>query len=234
MYCLKSRIRYSETDEKGQLKLESFVDYFQDCSTFQSEDLGVGVQWLLSRNRCWVLNSWQIRIHRYPKLGDAVEVYTWPYSLKGILGDRNYMLKDDKGEVLAEATSLWSYFDTQNKRPAKIDEDVLERYTLEPGMDAMWEGRKILMPKQMQALSSFCVQRNHLDTNHHVNNSAYVKMALEYLPADYVPDKLRVEYKRSAVYGDVIFPHINIEESRIVVALSDENEMPYAIVEFKC
>ena len=41
MYSYQSRIRYSELDETGHLKIESLLDYFQDCSTFHSEDLGL-------------------------------------------------------------------------------------------------------------------------------------------------------------------------------------------------
>ena len=38
MYQYQTRIRYSELDESGHLKPEALLDYFQDCSTFQSED----------------------------------------------------------------------------------------------------------------------------------------------------------------------------------------------------
>ena len=41
MYTFDSRIRYSEVGEDKRLTLISLVDYFQDCSTFQSEDLGI-------------------------------------------------------------------------------------------------------------------------------------------------------------------------------------------------
>ena len=40
MYHYESRVRFSETDKKRKLTLEAIVDYFQDCSTFQTEDLG--------------------------------------------------------------------------------------------------------------------------------------------------------------------------------------------------
>lgn len=39
MYSFKSKIRYSETDSRGRLSLEALLDYFQDCSAFQSEAL---------------------------------------------------------------------------------------------------------------------------------------------------------------------------------------------------
>ena len=62
MYSFESRIRYSETGSDGKLTILSLMDYFQDCSTLQSEDLGVGLSYLLERNMVWVVSSWQIAI----------------------------------------------------------------------------------------------------------------------------------------------------------------------------
>ena len=42
MYTFDSRVRYSETDSGGKLTMASLINYFQDCSTFQAEELGVG------------------------------------------------------------------------------------------------------------------------------------------------------------------------------------------------
>ena len=44
--------------------------------------------------------------------------------------------------------------------------------------------------------------------------------------------QVRVEYKKSAVYGDKIVIKMAEEETRIVVELSDENNVTYALVEF--
>ena len=43
MYAFDSRIRYSETDSEGYLTLDALLNYFQDCSTFHSEDVGLGI-----------------------------------------------------------------------------------------------------------------------------------------------------------------------------------------------
>ena len=66
MYTFDSRVRYSETDENGNLSLESLIDYMQDCTNFQSEDLGVGLEYHRQKNIMWVLNFWQIVIDEYP------------------------------------------------------------------------------------------------------------------------------------------------------------------------
>ena len=55
-----------EVDSAGKLSLESLLDYFQDCSTFQSEDLNIGVEYLKERNMAWILSAWQIVVERLP------------------------------------------------------------------------------------------------------------------------------------------------------------------------
>ena len=67
MYTFDSRIRYSEIDRSGRLSIPAVVDYFQDCSAFQSEELGVGVEYLANKKRAWILNSWQIVLERRPE-----------------------------------------------------------------------------------------------------------------------------------------------------------------------
>ena len=47
MYTFDSRVRYSETDENGTLSVTAAVNYFQVCSTFQSEGIGRGVRFLI-------------------------------------------------------------------------------------------------------------------------------------------------------------------------------------------
>ena len=69
--------------------------------------------------------------------------------------------------------------------------------------------------------------------NEHVNNCQYVQMALESLPKDKEVHQMRVEYKKSAVYGDMIYPRIAAEDDRTVVELCDENAKPYAVIEFR-
>ena len=68
MYTFDSRIRYSEIDRSGRLSIPAVVDYFQDCSAFQSEELGVGVEYLANKKRAWILNSWQIVLERRSQL----------------------------------------------------------------------------------------------------------------------------------------------------------------------
>lgn len=69
MYTFNSRVRYSEVDSNARLTLDGIINYMQDCTNFQSEDLGVGLEFHKEKKLAWILNSWQIVIDEYPKNG---------------------------------------------------------------------------------------------------------------------------------------------------------------------
>ena len=92
--------------------------------------------------------------------------------------------------------------------------------------------RKIDVPEGGVQQEPIVVHRNHLDTNHHVNNGQYVRMAMEYLPENFRIGELRAEYKKQALLGDVIYPRVIMEENMCVVSLCDETGVIYVNVEF--
>lgn len=231
-YQFQSRIRYSETDENKKLTLPGIVDYFQDCSTFQSEELGVGLDVLAKRHRAWILAYWHIVVDRYPQFGEKIVTETWPYGFKGFYGERNFRMTDAQGKTLASAASLWIYLNTDKGHPARLDQDICGAYQLEAPLPMKQTSRKVSIPEDSEEMDSFAVMRSHLDTNHHVNNGQYILMAKEYLPQDFVVGQVRIEYKRSAVLHDVIVPFVYENGETCTVSLCGSDEKPYAVAEF--
>ena len=118
MYSFNSRVRYSEVNKDGRLKLVSLLDYFQDCSTFHSEDAGMGMEYLAGQGLAWVLNFWQIDVMRYPQLCEQITIETCPYAFKGCLGFRNFDMLDEQGNRIAVANTLWTLLNLRSMRPA--------------------------------------------------------------------------------------------------------------------
>ena len=232
MYTWDSRVRFSEIGEDKKLTLDGILNYFQDSSTFHSEDIGNGMEVVEGLKRVWVLSSWQIVVNEYPKIGEHIKLGTWPYDFNRFFGGRNFIMYGDDGRVLAYANSLWTYLNSENGRPARVDDRILELYELEPKYDMEYADRKIALPQVMEPQKSFPVEVYHLDTNHHVNNGQYVKMAGLYLPKDFEIAQMRAEYKKSAVLGDLICPAVCEENEKVVVSLNDEAGNAFAVVEF--
>ncbi len=231
-YTFDSKVRISESDAQGRLTLPAIINYFQDCSTLQSESYDLGVGHYKKYKRAWVLSSWQIEVKRYPKLAEDIKVRTWATSFNGLFGERNFCIEDKAGKMLAWANSLWVYMDMAKGRPVKPFPEEIEPYGESEPLEMDKVSRKIKLPENAIELESFRVKRFQIDTNLHMNNSQYVMMAAEYLEKDFVPGKVRVEYKKSAMYDDVIIPKIAEEETRIVVELCDTEGKPYALIEF--
>ncbi len=234
MYTFQSRIRYSEVGPDGRLTLESMLDYFQDVSTFHSEDLGLGVEYLKEKNMVWVMSSWQIVVERYPALCERVIIGTAPYEFKGFIGYRNFWMETEAGERLAYANSIWSLMNTVKMAPAKPPEEMLEGYQLAERLPMEYAPRKIAVPENGREQETLKVRPHHLDTNGHVNNGQHVRIAMDYIPGDFQIRQMRAEYKKQAVLQDRIVPvmAVNAENTLYTVSLNGEDGRPYSIVEF--
>ena len=134
---------------------------------------------------------------------------------------------------MACANSIWVFMDLEKGRPARPAEADIAPYGIHVPLDMPYEGRKILLPETYTDQEPFPVRRYHIDTNEHVNNCQYVQMALEMLPAEIRVGQVRVDYKKSALLGDMVYPRLAEEPDRIVAELCDENGNQYAVVEIK-
>ncbi len=232
MYCFNSRIRYSECGSNCALRLEALLNYFQDASTFQSEELGAGFAYLVPKNLVWVLASWQIVINRYPKLGEKVVIGTHPHDFKGFLGSRNFCMMTENGEMLAKANSLWTLLNFDTMKPVVAPEELTSKYQVEPPLDMEYAGRKIRIEGEEVPGDPIVVRKQHLDSNYHVNNAQYISMAVDCLPEGFTIGGLRVEYKKQAHLNDVLLPFVIRQDDRIVVSLRDETGVVYVNAEF--
>jgi medium-chain acyl-[acyl-carrier-protein] hydrolase len=232
MYSIQTGVRYSEVGVDGKTPISTVVNYFQDCSTKQSESLGQGIEVLSKRNKGWFLTAWQININRLPEFGEEIIVGTWPHSFKGFYGERNFVIYDENHKTLVEANTLWALINLETGHPTKITQEDQGGYELEPPLEMKYLPRKIDMPADYEILEEFKVKKYNLDTNNHVNNAQYIQMAEEYIPDGIVMKQLRVEYKKSAVYNDIIVPKIAREDGKYVVELGSVNDTVYATLEF--
>lgn len=232
MYEFQSKVRYSQLDSNGRLELPALLDYFQDCSIFHSEELGVGVEYLKEKKVLWALSAWQIVIGRYPKLCENITVGTAPYDFKGFIGYRNFWMRDESGRQIAVANSVWSLIQADTGKPVKPDETMMEKYVLSPRLEMDYADRKIRFEGEGTPMEPTVVMAHHLDTNQHVNNGQFVRIAMDYLPVGFVIGQMRAEYKMQAVLGTKLYPVVYQGEKKTGISLRNEAGAVYCNVEF--
>lgn len=232
MYTFKSRVRYSETDETGCLSLDAVINYLQDCTNFESEDLGVGIEFLTKNHIMWVLSSWQIVASYYPSFGEMIEVGTQSYGYDKIMGFRNFLITGEDSKVIVKANSTWVLMDTKKGKPALIEPGLGDIYGKHKPLEMDYAPRKIKLPLDGIKKEGFIVKEYHLDTNHHVNNGQYVRMAMFALGTYDRVKELRVEYKKQALLGNHIIPVVYKDKNMAFVSLNGEDGKAYAVVQF--
>lgn len=214
------------------MTLSSLLNYFQDVTTFHSEDLGLGIAYTRDLHLAWVLSAWQIVVERYPHMGEKVTVGTFPTEFKAFMGSRNFVMLGENGEYIAKANSLWSLLNTDTGKPTLPTEQMLESYVLEEKLPMDYAPRRIVVPENGRMEEPITVKKYHLDTNHHVNNGQFVSIAMEYLPESFEITQMRAEYKKQAFLDDVFHPYVAERSGGYVIVLQDGAGKPYVSVEF--
>lgn len=231
-YSFKSRVRYSELDREGNLSVHGIINYMQDCSTFQSESVGAGMESLKEKRRAWLLAAWNIDIGTSVTLGSDIRISTWAGEFKGIYGDRNFTIQDESGRVCVKARSLWVYVNTESRHPARIDEEEIEAYGTAQSIDMEPARRKMSIPQECREREPFKIKKAHLDTNGHVNNAWYITLSMEYLPEEFTIRNIKAAYQKEITYGDVVYPAVSYEGRRTTVVFRDAKGKTSSIVEF--
>lgn len=236
MYAFESRIRYSECDDTGRLSVFSLVNYLQDCSTFQSEDLGHGFATLAPRGIAWILANWRIEISELPPLGAHVRVRTWCYEMTRSHALRCFSLEDETGRTLAIADSQWFVFDRSTGHVGRVPEDQRIYLSDEPRAKMAPLDRHLRASGTARRGAERVVRRHHLDTNNHTNNAQYIQFAVEALRDLAHTDTISgisVQYRQMALLGDVVVPFVYECAEGYDVRLTNGGELTYAIVRLR-
>ena len=232
IYEYTVRVRYNEVDEKSSLTDTALLDLLQNCSTFQCEDMGVGVDYYREIGKAWVLSSWQIVIDRRPRLGESLRIQTWSTGIKRALGSRNYRMIDADGNTVVYAYSLWAYIDTATMLMAECPQNEIDIFGISEPLPMKVLPRRIKLMEDMTEHEPMEVKYYFIDTNHHMNNAKYVMAATEFLPEGFEAKTIRVEYIKSARLGDVIYPRTHVSGEEVTVCMADAEGNTYATVQF--
>lgn len=231
VYEFPARVRYSEVGHGGRMALPALINLFQDCSIFHSEAVGYGPDRLKSEHSGWVLTHWHLLVDRYPRLSEEVSVGTFASGFKAVSATRNFYLRDADGTVIARANTSWAFMDLEALRPVRPTPEHVAAYRFREPLEMPPEPRRVNVPDRLEPCEPVTVRLHHIDTNEHVNNCQYVQMALDVLPRENEYRHVRVDFKRSAVLGDVVYPKIAREADRVVVQLCDAEGGAYGAVE---
>lgn len=239
MYEYTIPVRYSECGRDGKLSIPALMDRLQDCAVYHTKSVGLEKE-IESDSECvWIITSWDIVIDDIPEMFDEITTRTWAFDFKGFRGLRNMSVRlADSDRILVKVESNWAYIDRKAGKPVKVPQSEMDAYGLEERMPlgAPDLPKHILIPKELEACARtrrpVKVRSIQIDSNNHMNNVEYVRVAMGYLPEGFEVKRLRVDYSMQAKLGDVFTPVTYEGEGVFIVALNNKEGKHNALIEF--
>jgi len=158
------RIRLSDRDADGRLRLDAVARYFQDVAMDDVDETGWGAP-----EHLWVLR--QIRIEVVAPLvdDDRVELTTWCSGMAAVAASRRMSLTGDSGGSV-ELDSVWIHLGP-DARPARIEGFGI--YAEATGGRAVSTRLELPDPPSEGERTRWPLRTTDVDRLGHVNNAVY-------------------------------------------------------------
>ena len=206
-YNLDYRVGFEGLLPDETLGLPGLMGYVQETSLFHTFSVPGAFEYYNKMNWVWVLTHWQVEVAAYPKLGDTVNISTWPVRFKGYFGERGYEVVSSTGDSMLAANSNWILLNRNNYTPVRPTEFICSKY----GQNFPFLLEKdFSMPKTEGfipiSVHRYTPTRRDMDTNNHVNNTKYLEWIYCRIPDaiyhNYRAKSLKVAYKKETLPGD--------------------------------
>lgn len=166
-------IRAKDCDLNGTWRLSAVLEAMQEAAGDHSTLLGCGRETIVRTGIVWVLVRSEVRMDRYPAIGEKIRIKTFPMPVRHRFFPRYYIFTDEQGKRIGMASTLWVLMDINTRQMAAetaLKTPLPDNSDLEAPMG---------FPAQIEKLaaweteSQYRAQYTDLDINQHVNNTRY-------------------------------------------------------------
>lgn len=237
-------IHYYDVSSDLKCKLTSLIDFICDIGTQQSEKVNIGLSYLNEKRYGWVFYKYDINVYRYPLFGEIISITTKVTGIRTFYGPREYVIKDQKGNIIADGKALFFLINIDKRRPVRVPHEIFEAYGIEKNSSCKIDTEKLKKPETIDYQNDFYIRHSDIDTNKHVNNVRYVEWALETVPSDILDNyeirNIKVLFEKETKYGDKITATAKIDvidkeniKSHHTIVSGDSEELTILEIEWK-
>jgi acyl-ACP thioesterase len=225
-----------EVDAFGTLAAPALSGYLSEIAGLHAIDLGVGLESLKAKGLTWVLLRLRLENPIPVRLGETVEIETWPSGVERLVAHRDFVVRRGDGTEVARATSQWLVMDVETRKPVRPGEVLDPRLPREPLPPAVALSKgKLPELREWEFQKRFHVRYADIDHNLHVTNTSYLAWAIEAVPRDLWQSSrlasFEVQYVAECTYGAAVLSRLGrvAGEARAyahaVVREEDEKEL---------
>lgn len=211
-----------DLDFTSKASLLTIGNLFMNVAGIDSHSKGFGIDEIHDKNLAWVALRIRIKMDRYPELSENVFIQTWIENWSRFTTQRNCVIRNEKGEVLGQISSVFTLIDFKLRQTVNMQERLAEyeEYVIPDVLEMGCPG-KVKTLQNATLVGTRKAAYNDIDSNIHVNSFRYVAWILDTIPLEvYQQNKIvdfEVNYIHEVLYGETVSIFIEKLEENVVV-----------------
>lgn len=201
-------ISSADTDMFARIRMGSLANLLIQSATRSADHLNVGYDSIRQQKLFWVLSRLTIEIYKPMSWYESCIVETWPKDVQKILYIRDFIVRDEKGEETAKATSGWLGIDIDTKRPRTIDSSGNPLFTRLKDRNALDISPEKLFPVKDGEVSEIKTSYYDIDLNGHVTARRYIDWMMDTFEVEFhqnnYPKIVSINYLNEIWPGEII------------------------------
>ena len=199
VYATERRVRLSDMDADGRVRLDAVARFLQDAAIDDVEETGWGIP-----EHLWVIRKIRVDVVA-PLLRDrSVEIATWCSGVAAIAAGRRWSVRGDAGGHV-EIDSVWIHLGP-DQRPARIGD--FGPYGLAAAGRAVSTRLTLPDPPADSGRVPWALRSTDLDANGHVNNAVYWQAVEDWCAREGTdvssPHRAELDYRDPIDLGDPV------------------------------
>jgi len=179
----------TDTDYRDRLQMNALFSMLQESASCNATEHGWGFEKLDGEDYCWILLRMSVRMNRLPSWRESIQVDTWSRGADKLYFHRDFLIKDESGDAIGTATSIWILADRISHRPVRPDHVFsVEKTRFQAESVLPFEPPKLKTTYSVDKMASgeYSSQTivkyadfSEIDRNLHVNNTRYVAWSID-------------------------------------------------------
>lgn len=204
-FTQKHTIQSYHTNQFAKASLCSLFQIMLEAAWAHAQVMDWGYDQLHSKNMFWVLSRMYLEIEKYPSWQDTITLNTWSAGTDGMYAYREYLIENDKNEVLLRCSSAWLILDMENRKIVLL-KDFRETFPRAHRESVCREPKRIRPNKHSVEMDFSPVMFSDLDLNKHFNSVKSLERILDHFGVDFLnetePAAIEVNYLKEGLAGD--------------------------------
>lgn len=199
-----------DVDFSGHLTIPMLGNHLLNCAGFHADARGFGITRLNEDDCTWVLSRVALEFNELPTEYQHFSVSTWVESVMRMFTARNFEIKNQMGDVIGYARSIWAMINLQTRKPV----DLL---TINDGSLTDWivddkecpiEGPSRIKVMSKDPIEIISIKFCDIDINGHLNSMRYIEHILNLFSLDFFRNhrikRFEIAYITECLFGDRI------------------------------